>query len=205
MHPPSSLCGPRGRGRADGNYFWSGSSSHSRHKAQRGPSLLVLGDNEDEGRQREGLIPLLWGGENLSSLGGADRQPVGCSYFTNETSGRVWGSHAPIISLDVPFVCIKSHFASLLLSAPPLATPTRLGITSFTPPSAGCYRILPASQCIFTPPNNHLSHPKPSSTLFLYHYLAKSLAVRSRQGSPRCLTRHEAENCHLRGTWTSPR
>lgn len=78
--------------------------------------------------------------------------PVGwIVYFTNQTSGRVWGSHALIISLDVLFVCIKSHFASLHLSSPPLATPTRLGITSLTSPSAGSYRILPASQCIFTP------------------------------------------------------
>lgn len=113
-----------------------------------------------------------------SSLGGTEAsspcslQPAGWMiYFTNQTSESVWGSHALIISLNVPFTCTEPHFFSFSLFAPPLANPTPgWGITFFKQSQAAIASPppppRPTEQCIFTPRITRL-HPKPSSTLFL--------------------------------------
>lgn len=73
-----------------------------------------------------------------------------CKLNIREGLGSPCPDHLPRCALcmhQIPFHLITRF----CFCTNPLAIPTELVITSFTPLSAGCYHILPASQCIFTP------------------------------------------------------
>lgn len=176
----------------------SGSSSYTRHRAERGPARSFWVTTRVKGCGEK--VSALWGAEASSPR---SLQPAGwVIYFTSQTSQRVWGSHALTVSLNVPFTCTESHFSLLHPFAPPSANPTPAGGL----PSSNTHRLLShCSRLLLTLPSNAClpqESPVPTQNLpqlFPYcHYLTNGLAIGSGQDPPWCLD-HAAQGTRQKG------
>lgn len=120
-----------------------------------------------KGRWEKASAPLCGMEQAPCSLGGvesgASQSAGGMIHFTNQTSGRAWGSHTLIISLNAPIARTESRFSSFYLFAPPLPNPSPQGVCRLQI-FAGCCRLSPTSSsphhAMHVYPENHLSPPK---------------------------------------------